>query len=454
MKRKLSEDIVKALPAATKTSSYIVWDYDVPGFGVRITERGTKSFILNYSFKGVERRMVLARYFPDQNTVALARADAAKNKALIFAKKDPIAVIAAEEEASEKGHTFAELAKRYQRDYVRKKTGLPKRQSSKASDKSLLDGILLPRFGSKKLTAIESSNIDDLMGELRETPYRANRCRSLLHAMFEFARSKNANLMPKTSLNPVTKDDVRKYEEHEREFFLNEKQLLDFLSACDRYSDQNAADALRLLLETGSRKSEVLQSRWEMFHLQPGPLHNKWVKPPEMTKQGKIEHLDLGVRALALLKKMGPKDKGYLFPSKGGFDKPRTSLQKPWTQICKLAGLTEAITKPGKRRHAVTKHKPILRLHDLRHSYASYLVSHGWSLEKIGKLLGHNRKSTATARYAKVSPESAREAANAFLADVPVPPAKKPVDVTKVVRVRAANGKAAFHKETRKRAKL
>jgi integrase len=430
MKRKLSESIVQALPPAKESSSYITWDYDVPGFGVRTTERGTKSFILNYSFKGTERRMVLARYFPEQNTVALARAKAAELKNLIIAGKDPIAVeIAAEEARDKEGrtqYTFAELAQRFQNEYVQtseRKQGQPKRPASKLTDKSMLDGILLPRFGGRKLADVVTRDINTLIVELKATPYRANRCRALLHTMFEFALGNEMLLV-----NPVTKfangKGVMKYRERKRNFFLTDAQLAAFIRACDDYHDQDAADIFRLLLHTGSRKSEVLKARWEQFHLEPGPLQGMWVKPFAAVKGDEDVNLELSDRCLAILQKMKPKKTGYLFPAKGRFDKPRGDIQRPWAQICKLAGLTTAITKPGIRRLAVTRHIPILRLHDLRHSYASYLVSHGASLEQIGKQLGHAEESTATARYAHLSRQSQKAVANLFLADVP--PAKKP----------------------------
>jgi integrase len=408
MKRKLTEAFVKSLPAPTDTSSRIHYDSDIRGFGCRVTQNNAKTLILNYSYKGIERRMVLARWYPDvydkdgRNIVELARMDAAKFKNSIVSGRDPVAEQEAADRAERGQYTFAQLAKRYQQDYVKEKTGLPKRKASRDADKSMLDGILLPRFGRRKLSTILTRDIDTLMEELRSTPYRANRCRSLLSGMFAYAIS-----LDQLAANPITKK-VRKYAEVKREFMLDDKQDAKFRIACDQYPDQTAASAVRLLYETGSRKNEVLCCRWEQFHFEPGPLCNVWVKPPEITKQAKAVFLPLTDRAVAILTAMGPKEKGFVFPGKGGFDRARRDITRPWVQICKMAGLTEPVTK-GKR----TKHRPILRLHDLRHSYASFLASSNVSLPKIGELLGHSNPQT-TARYSHISLDAARAAANVF----------------------------------------
>jgi YD repeat-containing protein len=79
-------------------------------------------------------------------------------------------------------------------------------------------------------------------------------------------------------------------------------------------------------------------------------------------------------------------------------------------QACKAAGLVEAITRQGKRRK-ITIYKPTVRIHDLRHNFASHLVSSGVSLEVVGKLLGHTHAAT-TMRYAHIQDESLRAATN------------------------------------------
>jgi integrase len=128
-----------------------------------------------------------------------------------------------------------------------------------------------------------------------------------------------------------------------------------------------------------------------MFDLQQG----LWTKPSSHTKEKQIEHIPLSIQALELLTHMREQGDGtgFLFPGMNGTH--RTTLRVAWSQICKAAGLSN------------------VRVHDLRHSYASYLVSNGVSLHIVGRLLGHSQAQT-TQRYAHVAHQSLRDASNLF----------------------------------------
>ena len=172
-----------------------------------------------------------------------------------------------------------------------------------------------------------------------------------------------------------------------------------FSDALDSYVDQNAANAPRLLLLTGAREGEVLKAEWNQFNLGRGT----WTKPSHHTKQKKIEHVPLSRPAIDLLTQMNSKSStGPLFPGPNGDS--RVALRRPWVQVCKAAGLAELVQVKGKKR-IITRYKPTLRIHDLRHTYASHLVSVGTSLHIVGKLLGHTQPQT-TARYAHVADEA------------------------------------------------
>jgi integrase len=117
-----------------------------------------------------------------------------------------------------------------------------------------------------------------------------------------------------------------------------------------------------------------------------------WTKPSHHTKQKRTEYVPLSGQALALLEQL-PKEDEYLFPGRaGGYLK---DLKGPWAKVCELAELSG------------------VRIHDLRHSFASHLVSSGVSLPIVGKLLGHTQPQT-TARYAHLADNPVREAANQF----------------------------------------
>lgn len=109
-----------------------------------------------------------------------------------------------------------------------------------------------------------------------------------------------------------------------------------------------------------------------------------------------------------MLKRLGPKKQGPLFPGADG--NARVTIRKPWIQVCKAAGLSRAVERRGKK-HLLTRHKPVLRLHDLRHTFASNLVSRGVSIYLVSKLIGHTNVVT-TQRYANPVTEALRAAAN------------------------------------------
>jgi len=115
---------------------------------------------------------------------------------------------------------------------------------------------------------------------LKGTLYLANRVRAFLSSMFSFAVDNKLRLD-----NPVTKTGVPKYPEERREKWLRSEEIARLLKALDRHPDKSGANAIRLLLYTGSRKHEVLQARWEQFDLGRGV----WTKPSAHTKQKRTE---------------------------------------------------------------------------------------------------------------------------------------------------------------------
>jgi integrase len=208
-----------------------------------------------------------------------------------------------------------------------------------------------------------------------------------------------------TADNPAR--GIRRFSEEKRICWLTPDEMQRFREALDSYVDQNAANALRLLMLTGSREGEVLKAEWEQFDFQ----HNVWTKPSHNTKQKREEHIPLGETAIELLKSMMLKNAtGPLFPgAKGG---ARVSLRRPWIQACKASGLVETAQIKGKRG-MVTRYSPTVRIHDLRHNFASHLATSGVSLLVIGKLLGHTQPST-TMRYAHLQDSALRAATNQF----------------------------------------
>jgi integrase len=374
------------------TGNRIRYDREIPGFGVRITSAGVVSFVLNYRIHGRERRYTIGRH--PELTASAARARAVQLRGRILDGYDPLA----EREQEYTAPTIGDLASEYLVGYAI----VHKRTASLRNDRQMIDGIIRPQIGLLRVQSIAKPDIEALHASLKATPYRANRVLALLSKMFSLAREWKWR-----DDNPVS--GVKRFDEDRRERWLTIEELHRFMAALDAYFDQNAANALRLLILTGARESEVLKAEWNQFDVKRGV----WTKPSHHTKEKRTEHVPLSEPTVALLHRMKQTNSiGPLFPSANG-NGSRVTIRRPWIQACKAAGLVTVETRRGKRRNVVYRYHPTLRLHDLRHTFASHLVSGGASLELVGKLLGHTRPET-TFRYAHIADEAQRSATNRF----------------------------------------
>lgn len=365
------------------------WDSEIPGFGVRRTAAGVTSFVLDYRICGRQRRYTIGRH--PEWSVAAARLEAGRLRLDIREGSDPMA----ERNRCRVEPTVADLAL----EYLERHALINKRPSSIRNDRNMIARVVVPKLGKLRLGAVGRQDIEALHVSLKKAPYAANRVLSLLSKMFSLA------LDWKWMTENPTKG-IQRFEEDKRERWLKPEELQRFRQALDAYSDQNAANALRLLILTGSRAGEVLKAGWEQFDLQRGV----WTKPSHNTKQKRVEHVPLSDPTIKLLQSMPNSGEGPLFPGAKGAT--RVSLRRPWAQVCKAAGLV--VTEPIKgRRIPMVRYRPTLRIHDLRHTYASLLVSNGAPLHVVGKLLGHTQAST-TMRYAHFQDDALRAATNHF----------------------------------------
>ena len=393
---KLTQKMVQALtPPASGNRVY--YDDEIPGFGARITSNGVVSFILEYRSNGRHRRYTIGRAI--DLTVLAARERAIQLRGKILDGIDPLQQrIEANSEP-----TMNDLAKDFLERYAR----AHKRASSIRNDRQMLEKIILPKIGTIRIRAITRRDIETLHHGLKQTPYRANRVLALLSKMFTLAvewgwRADNAA------------KGIPRYPEDRRESWLTAEEIEELLEALNNYSDQSAANAIRLLILTGAREGEVLSATWDQFDLKRGT----WTKPSHHTKQKKIEYTPLSKSALQLLRYMNSeRTSSSLFPGVNG---SRVTIRRPWVQVCKAAGLARPEQIPGKREKFLTIWKPSVRIHDLRHTFASHLVSSGESLHIVGKLLGHTLPQT-TARYAHLADRALRDAANRFATELKLP---------------------------------
>lgn len=415
----LTDKIVGALDVPEGRRWAIAWDEQLPGFGARRTANGITSFIIQYrDADGATRGYTVGRFGSKagQFTVEQARTKAESLFRQIASGDNPAKERKAkhvERKVRREEKTFGDLTAAYfkSEDYAKRRPST-QREYIRYARKYLPE-----RWNKKRLHDFTTKDIEDLHGKMRSTPYQGNRVLEFVSKMFNYAIKNKF-----TKENPAR--GIEANPEDQREYFIGQDdpaEMSRFVAALDAYRDQNAADALRLLLLTGSRKNEVLKATWDQFNVRKGV----WTKPRTHTKQKKTEHVPLSDDALALVRRMRPEGfaVGPLFPGKAdkeGKRKARVDLKRPWLQACTAAGFVEEYEVPGKRIDPKTRkpkllkrYRPTVRIHDLRHSFASHLATNDVSLQKIGKLLGQTRFET-TMRYAKLQDGALREATNTF----------------------------------------
>jgi integrase len=390
----------RLIPRATE---FTVWDGKLPGFGVRVRPTGAKSFVVVYragSGRGAPvRRYTIAsvgRIAPEQ-----ARRRAQAILGAVAHGLDP-----ASDKATERGTpTVAELADRFMVEHVE-----PKRKPGTAAFyRHVLTKIVKPELGAAKADKVTRAQIARLHAKLRATPFQANRMLAVVASMYAFAGRTGA--VPEGT-NPARKID--KFKEHRRERFLTGEELERLGSAIreaetkgiawdvderkpeakhlpkakNRFTkiDPFAAAALRLLLFTGCRLREILHLKWEHVDLERGLLF----LPDSKTGKKTIILNAPALAVLSSLDRLGPN----VIPGDNP-KQPRADLKRPWQAVSKRADLDR------------------VRLHDLRHTYASFGAGGGLGLPIIGKLLGHAQVAT-TQRYAHLDNDPLRRASESI----------------------------------------
>ena len=372
---KLTKRFIEAIKPDLKRT-LIHWDTELKGFGVVVLPSGRITYCVQYrNVQQVKKRIKIGIHGPV--TTDEARDLARKKLALVTQGEDP-----AEQKREQRDLPMMnDLAKEY-----RERHGIRKRLKSQKEDNLMLNNYILPALGQKPVAHVSFQDIQNLHMKLREMPYRANRVLSLLSKMFSLAASWQWR-----EDNPVR--GIEKYQEEKRDRWLNEEELERVWSVLDRYPSHVTAYVFKFLLLTGARKGEALSATWDQFDLEKGV----WTKPSHLTKQNKKEYLPLSEKALELLqtlKNLTPQESIYVFPGNVAGE-PLKEVKRFWKTVLKEANLDG------------------VRIHDLRHTHASHLVSSGLSLSIVGKLLGHTQAST-TQRYAHLADAPLRAAAELF----------------------------------------
>lgn len=342
----------------------ILRDADVPGLHVRVTTTGARFLLYYRTREGRERRPKLG------NAAVMSLTDARDRARRLLLKvangEDPQAAVFDARESP----TFKAFAADYMKRYARKE----KKKSSADKDEEMLDAVLIPEWGKRTVASISDDDMQKLREAMHETPVYFNRVWSLVSKMFNIAEGPGWRLRPHDS-NPVR--GIARYPEKKRRRYMRAEEAKAIAALLDQEESANPASVafLRLLILTGARKGEIARARWEW-------LDGSVLRDPD-SKTGERD-IYLSDAALAVLDKL-PRTSGTLT----GIVSP----QKLWVKIRKEAGC------------------PDLRMHDLRHSFASVALSLGLTLGQIGELLGHKSPQT-TQRYAHLIEEHKQAAAS------------------------------------------
>ncbi len=375
---KITKTIVEQ--AAAKKKPYFLFDDRLAGFCLRITPGGKKTYYVQYMVHKKIQRVAIGAH-------GIFTTEMARNQATILLGKIKAGSDPQKEKSIRRKELFIkDLAERYMEEHV-----LPHCKTSTATGyRRYLDKHIIPFFGDMKIRDVQRSDVAEFHHSLRLTPYEANHGLEIISKMFNLAEMwglRNDNTNPRRH--------IKKYPSKARERYLNEEEVKRLSAVLDEtklYPDENLAAVycIQLLLLTGCRLGEIRSLKWDYIDQKMQVL-----KLPD-SKTG-AKYVYVGNTVMNLL------DEIHAHPARPA-DNPYViwgliegchldNVQKPWRRFRKLAGIED------------------VRIHDLRHSFASFAVSKGMSLAMIGRLLGHSQVQT-TARYAHLMAGPMTEAAS------------------------------------------
>lgn len=368
---KITKRSVDALPPQSR--ELIAFDEEVKGFGIRVRPSGIKTYLVQYRSGGRTRRVKLGRY--GVVTADQARTHAKEILGAVARGNNPAQDIREHRRAA----TVATVCERLFRDHV----VLHCKPNTQREYRRSIDLFIKPAIGAFKVVDVTRADMAQLHHQLRDRPFQANRTLGVLSKLFNLCEV--WGLRPDGS-NPCR--HIKKYPEHRREVFLNSEELTRLGQAmaeaeADGSESASAIAAFRLLILTGCRLSEIQTLKWAY-------ISDGYIKLPDSkTGPRRIPLPEAAANVLAAL----PHQPGNEYVIAGKLPGTHlTDLQPPWQRLRKKAGLEH------------------VRIHDLRHTYASNAIMNGIDIVVVGRLLGHSQIQT-TMRYAHLADEPVRKAA-------------------------------------------
>lgn len=341
----------------------------IPGFKARRPNR-LALYGLNIRLNGRMRWISLgseAELTPDQ-----ARAEAERYRGLKRQGVDPATL----RDRQKAGLLLEAVAERFVKDHV----ALKLRSRTAYDYRALLKRLILPEFGRWKIESITEADVSRWHGSLSDTPAQANRVLAILSSLMTWSVRRKYRLS-----NPCR--DVVRFRERTINRYPNGNDLAQILRAIDELSEEGAlsplfAAALKVLMMTGARRSEIFHARWEWLDVERLCL----VLPESKTGEKAIALPQAALDVILALPRLSQE---WIFPSLKT-NRPTIHFTKPWRAVLARANVGH------------------WRMHDLRHGFASAAVTSGAPLYVVGRQLGHVRPNT-TARYSHVFDAPKRE---------------------------------------------
>jgi integrase len=364
--RKLTDAFVKTLAAPAK-NRIEVRDAEIPGFAIRITEKGAKSWILVYYLRGRKCRLTLGSY--PELTLAEARKLSRQHRGEVERGEDPAASKRSGRAAQTVGEAAAVFIERYAKPNKR----------TWAGDEWAFRKHILPYWRDRKLREIQRVDVINLLERVAKTaPVLANRIRALLSKFFSFSVSQAL-----CEANPV-RDTVRLTKESPREFSLTPAQIRTVWKGIGELENQRLKDFYQLAFLTCARRGELLGMTWSEIDLDAA----LWSLPPERVKNGRAWRVPLPPTAVAILRgrKRRATESPLVFADETGGLLKRSTLEVTHTALVKELGIP-------------------FRLHDARSVVVTHLSEQGTPADVLDRLLNHVTSGITAKHYNRYNRE-------------------------------------------------
>ncbi|MYM55193.1 site-specific integrase [Thalassovita mangrovi] len=357
---------------------YLVWDRDVRGFGVRVYPSGKKTYLVQYRAGRRTRRVTIGQH--GVLTADEARGEARQLLAAVARGEDP----SAQRQAKRHAPTIAGLCDRFLEEYVDQHC----KPTTARDYRSIIRRFIRPKLGPLAIADVTRADVVAFHHGLRETPYQANRAASMLSKLFNLAEDWG---LRQAGSNPARR--IKKFREEEKKRYLSDEEQIRLGEVLAESLEEGTesvyvVSAILLLIYTGCRLNEILTLRWDYV-----TTHH--LELPD-SKTGR-RRIPLPREAYDILTELprAPKNPYVILGEVEGA--PLVNLQKPWRRIRAKAGIDD------------------VRIHDLRHTYASVAMKDGIDPFTLKEIMGH-KNLTTTLRYAHLADDAVQRAAGSVAA--------------------------------------